>query len=368
LREQFSFLEIFATRAERELVAAERRARTILESISDTFMLLDPEWRLAQLNPAAERIMGSPAAPFIGRNVWDVRPAIIGLSVEEAYRKAVAEGVPVHFENHYEPWDRWYDVSAYPSSEGLAVYFRDITDRKRGEAALQRLNEDLRQFTYAATHDLRDPLRMITIYAQLLQRKLGSEVDQQANDYLANIVSSAQRVIRLVDGLLNFTRAGESESAEPKPVDSEAALKEALDNLQLAIAESKAEIAYDPLPTVLGDLTYISQLFQNLIANALKYHVPGTAPKIHLSAKHDGTQQIFAVRDNGIGIAPEDQETIFIPFKRLHGSEIAGVGIGLPTCKRIVERYRGRIWIESKLGEGSTFYFSLPAKEVASVE
>jgi light-regulated signal transduction histidine kinase (bacteriophytochrome) len=275
----------------------------------------------------------------------------------------MTDEVPVHFENYFEPWDQWFDISAYPSPEGLAVYFRDITERKRSEAALLRLNEDLKQFTYAATHDIREPLRMITIYMDMLQRKLGDQLDSQARSYITEVVSGAQRISRLIDGLLQFSRIGEIDAAQSSPVDTEAALEEALNDLQIAIGETDAKVTHDPLPKVTGEPARLSQLFQNLIANALKYHRPGTPPQIHVSARRDGTQWIIAVQDNGMGIAPEHQAQIFVPFKRLHGAEIAGAGIGLATCKRIVEKYGGRIWVESTEGKGSIFSFSLPVMD-----
>src|SRR5947209_7614361 len=235
------------------------------------------------------------------------------------------------------------EISAYPSEEGLAISFRDITERKRSEATLLRLNEDLKQFTYAATHDIREPLRMITIYVNMLQRKLGDRLDSQDQSYVAQVVNGAQRISRLIEGLLQFSRIGEIDGTRPSPVDAGVALEEALNDLQIAIGESDAKVTHDPLPKVMVGSAHLSQLFQNLIANALKYHRPGVPPKIHISARRDGTQWVIAVQDNGMGIAPQHQAQIFVPFKRLHGSEIAGAGIGLATCKRIVERYSGHI-------------------------
>jgi PAS domain S-box-containing protein len=350
-------------RAEEELAALEHRSRTILESISDGFILLDNAWRYSIINPAAERTMGRPAAELVGRSHWEEYPAIVGTQVEVLYKKAVAERIPVRFEYCYEPWDRWFDIAAYPSSEGLSVYFRDITERKRAEAALLRLNEDLKQFTYAATHDVREPLRMITVYAQMLERKLGTDGDGELKDYLSHIVIGAKRIGRLIDGLLEYSRVGELESTPPTSVDTQIALQEALDDLQIAISESKAEVASVPLPRVLADHVHVRQLFQNLIGNALKYRQRNSTPKISIRTHHDAESWIFSVKDSGIGIDSAHHEKIFVPFKRLHNSEVAGVGIGLATCKRIVERYNGRIWVESQPGNGATFYFSLPAAE-----
>ena len=348
-------------RDERELAASEHRARTILNSISEAFLLLDHEWRYKRINPAAERIMGKPAGELLGKVYWDEHPATAGTQVEALYRKAVADGIPVRFENRDEATDQWFDIAAYPSSEGLSVYFRDITERKRAEAALQRLNEDMRQFTFAATHDLREPLRMITIYAEMVALKSGEHADEESTEQLRQIVEGAKRIGHLIDGLLAYRQVGEADSSTALPVHAEPALGEALEDLQIAISECNAEVNSGPLPWVVADPVHVRQLFQNLIGNALKYRQRNSRPRITISAQRVGASWIFAVKDNGIGIAPVHHEKIFVPFKRLHGSEIAGAGIGLATCKRIVERYGGRIWVESQVGEGATFCFSLPA-------
>jgi len=358
------FRDITARReAELALAAAEKRSRNILGSISEAFFLLDSEWRIAEINSAGTRLIGIPASELLGRVYWDVFPATVGTPLETAFRKALADRKPVQLENRYDPWERWYDVSAYPSDEGLSVYFREITEKKQSEAALQRLNEDLKQFTFAATHDVREPLRMITVYVQMLQRRLEGQLDTLSDTYITQVVNGAHRISRLMDGLLQFSRIGEIEAVEPCRVDAEPAFREAIDDLQIAIREAGAVVEHELLPSVMADDTHVRQLFQNLVGNALKYTRPSATPRIRISAQREGSLWVFAVHDNGIGIAPKHQEQIFLPFRRLHGSEIPGAGIGLATCKRIVERYHGRIWVESSEGEGSTFYFSLPAAE-----
>jgi PAS domain S-box-containing protein len=267
----------------KELAASERRSRTIHDSISDAFFLLDKEWRFRQMNPTAEKLMGLSAADLIGKVHWEQYPATLGTQVEILYRKAAAENIPVHFENYYQPWDRWFDIAAYPSSEGLAIYFRDITERKRAQAALLRLNEDLRHFTFAATHDLREPLRMVTIHAQMLERNLKGQVAEEASLHLKQVVDGAQRISRLVDGLLEFSRVGETETRQTARVDTEAAFEEALGNLTIAIGEAKRVITHEPLPLVSADQTLVCRLFQNLLGNAVKYHCAGVPPRIHVS-------------------------------------------------------------------------------------
>jgi PAS domain S-box-containing protein len=348
---------------EQALEEAERRATGILECIADGFLLLDAEWRILQINPAAERILGAHAASMAGRNLWEEFPLAVGTQFESNLRQAMAEKTAAHFENCYRPWDRWFDVSAYPLPEGLAIYFRDITERKRNETALIRLNEDLKQFTFAATHDLREPLRAISAYAQLLQQRVAPQLGDEGKLFVSHLYGGAQRVTRLIEGLLQFTRLGEPDESKPSRVDAWEAMRDAVNNLHLAIAEAGAKIESEPLPPVLGNFAHVCQLFQNLVANGIKYRKPGVVPQIRIRAERTGQLWVFAVEDNGIGISPEDGERIFVPFKRLHGAEIAGAGIGLATCKRIVTRYGGNIWVKSVPEQGSTFYFSLPSAD-----
>jgi signal transduction histidine kinase len=247
---------------------------------------------------------------------------------------------------------------------------QDIAERKRIEAELEnsnsnlkRVNDDLNQFTFAATHDVREPLRMITIYVQLLQKEFGGHLTGDARMYIDRVVDGSQRIARLMDGLLQFTRIGEMQSVRITPVCSQAALQEALADLQIPVNESQAHIVQDELPQVMADHLHLRQVFQNLIGNAIKYRRPGVPLEIRITAGRQGEQWLFAVEDNGIGIAPQHHDQVFVPFKRLHGSEISGAGIGLATCRRIVERYGGRICVQSEEHRGSVFYFSLPAVE-----
>ncbi len=349
--------------AERRLEDSERRSRAILESIMDSFGLLDSDWRIVYVNAAAEKMTGLLADELIGKNLWEVFPGALGTIIESSFKRAMAERTPVSFENYYEHWNRWFDTSAYPSDIGLSVYFRDITERKRGEQALHRLNEDLKQFTYAATHDLREPLRMMTINAQKLQRRLVPQLDRESCQCVTDIVSGGIRISQLIDGLLQFSRIGEMGKAEPVPVDTEAAFGEALLDLQVVINEANASVAHSKLPNVMADRAHVRRLFQNLLGNAIKYQRANVRSDVRVSAERQGDEYIFSVEDNGIGIDAEHFDHIFIPFKRLHGPEIGGSGIGLATCKRIVELYGGRIWVESVPQNGSVFCFSLQAAE-----
>ena len=224
---------------------------------------------------------------------------------------------------------------------------------------LQRSNQELQQFAYVASHDLQEPLRKIASFCNLLESRYGEQLDERAGTYLHYIVDGALRMQALVNDLLLYSRVT-TRGEEFAPAEMDDVLQEALANLELAIAESAARVTHDPLPRVNGDARQLVRLLQNLIGNAVKYR--GDAPpRIHVGAAEENGDWIFSVRDNGIGIAPEYAERIFVIFQRLHTrEEYGGTGIGLAVCKKIVERHGGRIWVESQAGSGATFRFSLP--------
>jgi PAS domain S-box-containing protein len=246
------------------------------------------------------------------------------------------------------------------------VIYKDITERKRYEESLKekteelaRSNRDLEQFAYVASHDLQEPLRMVTNYVQLLARRYKGKLHPDADDFINFAVDGAIRMWRLINDLLTYSRVG-TQTQGLMPTDCETVLQNSLDNLKIAIEENAAVITHDLLPTVMGDHLQLGQLFQNLIGNAIKFRGK-EAPRVHISASpNGGGVWTFTVRDNGIGMAPEYVERIFVIFQRLHNrEEYPGTGIGLAVCKKIVERHGGRIWAESEVGKGTTFYFTL---------
>jgi len=251
---------------------------------------------------------------------------------------------------------------------------RDITERKQTEAKLKETlaeltssNTELQQFAYIASHDLQEPLRMVASYTQLLARRYKGKLDADADEFIAFAVDGANRMQRLLNDLLLYSRVG-TRGKPLQPTSSETVLEAALANLRLAITESQAIITHDyPLPIVLADETQLLQLFQNLIGNALKFRAE-QPPQVHISAQPEDQAWLFSVRDNGIGLEPQYAERIFVIFQRLHTREnYPGTGIGLAVCKRIVERHGGRIWVESQPDQGAIFYFTLP-KAKAEVE
>ena len=243
---------------------------------------------------------------------------------------------------------------------------RDVSERKRAEETLRqtaeelaRSNKDLQQFASVASHDLQEPLRTVRGFVQLLQQKYADRLDAEADQFIGFAVDGVKRMDTLIQDLLTYARVG-SRRLERAPTDAAAALQHAMDNLSTSIQETAAEITCGELPTVRADGTQLVQLFQNLIGNALKFR--GAAPpKIHVDASRQEDHWLFSVCDNGIGITPDFRDRIFLIFERLHTrTRYPGTGIGLPICKRIVDRHGGRIWVESEPGQGATFRFTLP--------
>ena len=230
---------------------------------------------------------------------------------------------------------------------------------------LARSNSDLQQFAYVASHDLQEPLRMVASYTQLLGKRYKGRLDEDADEFIAYAVNGASRMQALIQDLLAFSRV-DSQGQRFEPTSVETLLGYALDNLKGAIEEAGAVITHDPLPAVMADERQFLHLLQNLLSNALKFRGP-EPPRIHLSAERLGGEWLFSVRDNGIGIDPQYGERIFILFQRLHtNAEYPGTGIGLALCKKIVERHGGRIWMESRLGQGATFCFTVPDRAMPS--
>lgn len=235
------------------------------------------------------------------------------------------------------------------------------TELERAERELRLSNDELQRFVYAASHDLKEPLRTVTAYAQLFARKYGSGLNKDAGELLGTIVGATKRMADLINDLLAYSDISMS-AWTPVPVATGEVLQEILQLLRQAIEESEADISWDALPTITADHSQLSRLFQNLIANAIKYRRPGEKPCIRISAENRNRRWVFSVQDNGIGIPAEYREIVFQVFRRLHGREIPGTGVGLAICQRVVERLGGQIWVDPAPGNGSIFRFDIPTE------
>jgi len=262
-----------------------------------------------------------------------------------------------------------YIITPVEAEDYVNIYGRNITERKKAEDDLKRImddlkrsNEELEQFAYVASHDLQEPLRMVASFTQLLQTRYQDKLDDDANDFINYAVDGANRMQSLIKDLLIFSRVG-TRGKPFKATDMNVILQDVLENIMQSTKETDATITNDPLPVVIADNSQMIQLLQNLISNTIKFH-GDEPPRIHVSGEVKVNEWIFSVKDNGIGIDSKYFEKIFVIFQRLHKKEkYQGTGIGLAVCKKIVQRHGGKMWVESELGKGSTFYFTINKTE-----
>jgi two-component system CheB/CheR fusion protein len=346
--------------------AAEIQYRRLFESAKDGIIVLDAESGVVlDVNPYFLQLSGCSKAELVGKPFRDIEPflnveamrQLVPDTVES--RTARYDSVPLKTRGTrtviVEILSNIYTVKDRPL---IQINLRDVTDKRQYEENLRRSNLDLQQFAFAASHDLQEPLRTITSFLDLFRRKNEGKLGAESDEFIRLISNAADHMRQLVLDLLGFSQVARAD-INPAQVNVEVALSTALMNLQLAIESSHARITFDHLPSVFVDETQMVRLLQNLIGNSIKYrsHAP---PLIHLAANENETESVFSVTDNGIGIDMRYAEHIFAVFKRLHGRDYPGTGIGLAVCRRIVERHGGRIWVESEPGKGSTFYFTLP--------
>jgi PAS domain S-box-containing protein len=361
---------------------------TLLNAAPLGVFLVDSDFRIRQTNPTAVAAFGD-ISNLIGRDFGEVMRTIVHGAVADAIIEhfrhtletgqayTVAEEIAPRLDRDGREFYEWQinRIQLPEGRWGVVCYFRDISASVSGRMAiaesaselrrindeLQRSNEDLNQFAFAASHDLQEPLRMITTYSQMLVKGYRAQPDNEASLCVKFITEGTGRMRELLADLLAYTQLNQ-DSNEAESVDLNLVFQKEIKDLKTAIEESKAVVTCDHLPAVQGQEVHFRQLFQNLIGNALKYRAE-RQPRIHVGLSRTADAWHFSVADNGIGIDPEYHQNIFGVFKRLHGREIAGTGIGLAICQRVVERHGGRIWVESEVDRGSTFYFTLPAKE-----
>lgn len=357
--------------------------RGLLEAAPDAMVVVNVGGEIVLLNVQAERQFGYRRDELVGQKVKNIIPQGFaerlladGLrSVDDALAQQIGTGIELtarRKDGSQFPIEIMLSPLASPDGVLVTAAIRDISTRKKAEASLlgkieelNRSNVELGQFAYIASHDLQEPLRMVASYTQLLSRRYKGKLDAEADEFIAFAVDGANRMQRLIQDLLAFSRVG-TKGKDLQDTSSEEALGQALRNLHSAIQESGAQVTHDPMPAVLADEMQLTQLFQNLVGNAIKYQNPGV-PRIHIAAARGEGKWIFSIKDNGLGIDPQYFEKIFGMFQRLHKrEEFAGTGIGLAICKKIIERHGSSITVESTLGQGSTFSFALEGSEDTS--
>ncbi|HML06108.1 MAG TPA: PAS domain S-box protein, partial [Methanobacterium sp.] len=365
-------------KSEKALIESEEKLNATIESSPDSITVSDLDLKITSCNQATVAMYrASSKDEIIGLRVSDLVVSKHHKLIVDAMNKLLKDMKSVTLEVELYRKDNSIfpvEISAnvVRDAKGKPISFvgitKDISYRKNAEKErenlikeLERSNEELQQFAYVASHDLQEPLRTIASFTQLIERRYKGQLDKDADEFMEFIVDGASRMQAMIKDLLQYSRV-ETRGGEFKPTNVQNALDSALSNLKLTIEENSAKITHDKLPTVIGDEKQFIQLFQNLISNAIKFRKKDVAPKIHISASLDEekNEYVFSVSDNGIGMEPEQTKHIFEIFQRLHTKdEYKGTGIGLAVAKKIVERHGGRIWVESKPGKGTTFYFTI---------
>lgn len=404
-------IDIRREKMELELKISNSYNRSLIESNLDALFSIDPQGIITDVNTSTEKITGFPRDILIGTNFssYFTSPEKARAVYQRVFNRGSVRDFRLDIKNKEDSTPVLYNANIqnneYGEPIGVLASARDITELRKAQlelnnykdnlekqidertkeleitnkelkneiaerkiaeikmetlmGELKRSNRELQQFAYVASHDLQEPIRMVASFTQLLERRYKGRLDDDADDFIKFIVEGATRMQHLIEDLLTYSRV--TTSAEPfNKIDLEDVYKESIANLKLMIDETNAEITHDPLPRVSADRSQIIQLFQNLLGNSMKFKGKED-PKIHISVNRDDYSWVFEFADNGIGISPDHQERIFRVFQRLHTrEEYPGTGIGLAVCEKIVQRHGGRIWIESKPGEGAKFFFTLP--------
>jgi PAS domain S-box-containing protein len=362
--------------AEEAVRKSEAKFRNIYESNMIGIIFWDRDGNILDANEAFLQMVGYTRAEILSGTVrWrDMTPPKYAHLDDIALEEMAIKGVSATFEKEYIRKDGSYvpiliGAAILEGDQSMGIAFvLDNTKRKQAEVELKktsenlaRSNSELQQFAYVASHDLQEPLRMVASYMQLLERRYKDKLDNDAQEFIAYAVDGATRMKTLINDLLQYSRI-ETRANPLELTDMENALNQTLSNLEMAIKETNAVITHDALPHIIADSMQMVQLLQNLIDNGIKFH-SDKLPQIHIGAKQNENEWVFSVRDNGIGIDPQYFNRLFIIFQRLHSrDEYPGTGIGLAVCKRIVARHGGQIWVESEVGEGATFYFTIPIR------
>ncbi|SMG39053.1 PAS domain S-box-containing protein [Marivirga sericea] len=356
------------------LEEAYEKESQILESISDAFVAVDRNFNFTYFNKKAEQLLNITREEALGKNQWDLFEYAKGSIAEQEYNKSIQNNETRTFDFYNERLNIWLNISSYPSKNGLSIYFRDITQEKKQRKELERLNaelksytqkleqsnKDLEQFAYIASHDLQEPLRMVSSFMTQLQKKYEDQLDEKGQTYINFAVDGTRRIRQIIIDLLEFSRAG-TQNQKLEKLDLNEELAEVLSLHHTNLNKYNINLEVEDLPELVYTKTGIRQLFHNLIGNAIKYRRKEGQANIAVTWKDHDEEFLFEITDNGIGIDEKYENKIFQIFQRLHSkSEYSGTGIGLAICKKIVEKYGGEIWLNSKLGIGSTFCFTIP--------
>jgi PAS domain S-box-containing protein len=334
--------------------------------------MIDPQGTLTSWNAGVEHLTGYKEEEWIGQHASiiftpaDTAVEVCEAELHQARERGSATDIRWHRQKDGTEFFANGHMNAIRDEQGTLIGFAKImsdeTARKQLQDSLTESNAALEQFAYVASHDLQEPLRTMRVYAELLTKKYHEQLDAEAGRFLDFIIRGAARMSTLVNDLLSYARFA-TEVERPSSVALDEDFETALTHLDHAIRESDARVTHDPLPVLAVDRGRLVRLFQNLVGNAVKYRHPDRQPLVHVSAVEQGEEWVFSVQDNGIGFDQQYAAAIFAPFKRLHAADAyPGTGVGLAICRRIVQAQGGRIWAESVPGEGTTFFFTLPAQ------
>ncbi len=379
---RLQFVRRAPNQREDQLRAEAKAARDLLEqvlaSLNDHIVVYDNEWRYTYVNDAAARVLGLPKEDLLGHSIWELFPDAVGNHYYQALHRAREERCDIAFENYYAPWDRWYDNRIYPLENGVSVLAIDITERKRAEAALQefnatlerlvaertaelqRSNHELAQFAHVISHDLKAPLRAINHLAEWIEEDAHASLPPKSQEHLTRLRGRVRRMEKLLDDILAYSRAGRQRHPQ-ETVDTAALVRDIVE--MLAPPAGFTVVMADGMPTLSAERVPLETVLRNLIGNAVKHHHAPAGGQVTVSARREGNWIEFAVADNGPGIEPVYHGRIFEIFSTLQSrDQVEGSGIGLSVVQRTVEARGGRVWLDSGLGRGATFYFTWPAQ------
>jgi len=355
----------------KEIVEREQQYRFLIENMREGIQVIGHDWRYIFVNESLVRQSKYSKEQLLDHTIMENYPGVEESELFAVLKKCMVERIPQTMESEFRFPDgsvEWFELSVQPVPEGIFILSMDITGRKKAELErlkiaedLRRSNTELERFAYVASHDLQEPLRMVSSFLNLLEEEFGNKLDETAKNYIFYAVDGAARMKTLVNDLLQYSRIGNRKEAFVE-TDLNDTLQYAKNVLADELKKSEAKLSVAKMPTIVANKALVGQLFINLISNALKYH-GAQPPVIDIGFTEEPEQYVFYVKDNGIGIDPKFFDKIFIIFQRLHTKEkYAGTGIGLAICKKIAEIHNGKIWVESKEGGGSTFYFSIAKK------